>query len=99
MVLCPQVFVQYPRPLHEWDCDHIPEAATPEIVTLGSVMLHEIMHWNAITLKAVPQIPLRVGDYGVAVGGVQLPNDGVPPDGYGPYNAMMLNRNRERTVG
>ena len=99
MVLCPQAFLHHPRPLLDWDCDDMPDTATREIVTLGSVMLHELTHWNAITLKAAPQIPLRVGDYGIALGGVRVPNDGMPPDGYGPYNAMMLNRNRGRGWG
>lgn len=99
MVLCPQLFTRYPRPLLGWDCDHVPEAANGAIITIGTMMLHEITHWNALTLKAAPQIPLRVADYGYALGGVRVPNDGMPPDGYGPYNAMMLNRNRGRGRG
>ena len=99
MVLCPQLFPRFPRPLFDWDCDHVPEAATGEILTVGTLMLHEITHWNILTLKAAPEIPLRVVDYGYELGGVRASNDGMPPDGYGPYNAMMLNRNRGRGQG
>jgi hypothetical protein len=89
IILCPRLFTLSPRPLLEWDCDHLPAYADIDIQTVGSVLLHEFTHWNILTLKASS---LKVVDYGFGLNAMGVSNDGNPPHGYGPYNAMVLNQ-------
>ena len=96
MLLCPPAFITLRKRLLEWTCEELPDAVTSGMATLSSLMLHEVTHWNILTLRSAPAFDLRVNDYGFGLNGQTIPTDGMPPNGYGPYNAMMLNRNRAR---
>jgi hypothetical protein len=93
ILLCPRLFVEYPRTLLDWDCDHIPAYAIESIATRGSILLHEFVHLNVLTF---PAAGIRVLDYGLDFWGKKIPKDGLPVDGYGPYNAWVLNNNANK---
>ena len=99
MLICPGAFIHHARGLLAFRCNEIAQVITPEIaLSLGTVILHELSHWNVLSLKAMPALNLRIIDYGYGFYGERIANDGNPTDGYGAYNAMQLNRNRNPDV-
>ena len=70
-----------------------PPTLSTSIATMGSILLHEFVHLNVLTF---PAAKIRVFDYGLDFWGKKIPKDGLPVDGYGPYNTWVLNNNANK---
>lgn len=70
--------------LDAFNCEEIPtnRAIHPDLITPGTVMMHEMMHWNFVGRTALQK---KITDF-------QPPTGESPENGYGPYNAMQINK-------
>ena len=84
-VMCPLAFndPDFHRSLDSYGCNDLENTADTYMICPGSLMLHELMHWNCLTTEAVTGLDIVDWNW-QRIAGVK------PPDGYGPSNAYAL---------
>jgi hypothetical protein len=101
LVICPYLFT-FARPCLDRDCDSLPAVLEETLQTIGSAILHELLHWDLIIQRSTRNKLPSILDYPEDEDGkphTDPANSGYPPDGYGSFNAYWLNRFRVPQFG
>lgn len=76
IVLCERTFQEWRPNLDEVRCEDLDDVASLKMMTPGSVILHELMHWRRLTRNSVAR---DIEDWNW-----QGDPHADPPSGYGP---------------
>ena len=76
MVLCERTFQEWRRGLDEVRCEDLDDVASDKMMTPGSVILHELLHWRRFTSNYMAR---KIGDWNE-----WGDPDADPPSGYRP---------------
>ena len=84
-VMCPVAFNNpgFHRSLNSYGCNDLQETADLYMICPGSLLLHELMHWNRLTLETYGGIDIRDWNW-------QGDSTVDPPNGCCPLNAFTL---------
>ena len=91
IVICPNV-LDVKTVFNPFDCNLLADRRMSiDLITHGQMMLHELMHWPYISVKAVKDN--IIADWNTdRIMGLPVDPNAVPRSGYGPYNAMLVNK-------